>query len=172
MRKSVPIPIFIDYIENRAILIKGFVRGENLEVQMNKKKLVLMLSKIVEWNLEFNKIFAKYEILFEKKRVDELLFIPMKEFSEKNKFDIPQEFYVWIEKEIKKYKHYVVPMSPQHGDFWHGNIVESCNHLGIYDWEFFGKVNIPLFDFFHFLTMLLTSPENFAKNRKENFSIL
>ncbi len=172
MRKYIPKPIFIDYIENRAILIKGFVSGKNLEVQMNKKKLVLMLSKIAEWNLEFNKVFGKYEILFEKKKVEELLFIPMKQFSEKNQFDIPENFYVWIEEEIKKYKHYVLLMSPQHGDFWHGNIVESCNRLGVYDWEFFGEVNIPLFDFFHFLTMLLTSPENFAKNRKENFSIL
>ena len=172
MRQSLPRPILLDYVEKRAVLIKGFIKGKKLEAQLNKKKLFLITNQVTKWLLEFHRIFAKNEVLFGKKRLNDLLYFPLKQFSTKNKFNIPKDFYAWIEKKVEKFENHSVQMSPQHGDFWYGNIVLSNTRLGIYDWEFFGEVNLPLFDLFHFLTTLLTSPDILVKSRKENFNIL
>lgn len=172
MKQSIPIPISLDYSEKRAVCIKSFIKGRKLGNKLSKREILSITDHVAEWLLEFHKIFAEKKVLFEKKRLNDLLYSPLKQFSTKNKFDIPINFYAWIEKKVEKFENHSVQMSPQHGDFWYGNTVLSNNRLGIYDWEFFGEVNLPLFDLFHFLTILLTSPDILYKDREKNFDIL
>ncbi len=48
-----------------------------------------------------------------------------------------------------------LPVIPQHGDFFSGNLLLHKEHWHIVDWETFGFVDLPLYDLFTFCLSLL-----------------
>jgi hypothetical protein len=52
-----------------------------------------------------------------------------------------------------------LPVIPQHGDFYPGNVITYRGTMRVIDWETFGQVDLPAYDLFTFLISLTVSAE-------------
>jgi thiamine kinase-like enzyme len=65
-------------------------------------------------------------------------------------------------------------ISPEHGDFWHGNILfdntNNENKISVIDWEYYRELGDPLFDFmFLIINSILFSEISRYENLKNEF---
>jgi hypothetical protein len=55
-----------------------------------------------------------------------------------------------------------LPVVPQHGDLYVGNLLSDRNHWHIVDWESFGSIDLPLYDLLTFCLSVLRAGSNAA----------
>jgi aminoglycoside phosphotransferase (APT) family kinase protein len=53
-----------------------------------------------------------------------------------------------------------LPVIPQHGDFYPGNVIAHQGKMRVIDWESFGQVDLPAYDLFTFLISLIAPDES------------